>query len=93
MTYGLVAVFLAAFGIAWKFLPQSADLAHIYKQWALERQTSKPLVYYPNCTMARALGAESIRRGEPGYRPQLDADNDGIACEPIPYRRRWSLFR
>ncbi|MGC9808494.1 excalibur calcium-binding domain-containing protein [Schaalia odontolytica] len=20
-------------------------------------------------------------RGEPGYRPQLDRDNDGVACE------------
>ncbi|MXO58563.1 hypothetical protein GRI89_03275 [Altererythrobacter salegens] len=38
--------------------------------------------YYPNCAAARAAGAAPIRRGEPGYRPQLDADGDGIACEP-----------
>src|SRR5215475_5140854 len=37
--------------------------------------------YYHNCTAARAAGAAPIRRGEPGYRPALDADNDGIACE------------
>ena len=38
-------------------------------------------VYYKNCTEARAAGAAPIRRGEPGYRPQLDRDDDGIACE------------
>jgi hypothetical protein len=37
--------------------------------------------YYANCTAARQAGAAPIRRGEPGYRPALDRDNDGIACE------------
>ena len=41
---------------------------------------------YANCTEARAAGAAPIRRGEPGYGPHLDRDNDGIACEP--YRGR-----
>jgi len=39
-------------------------------------------VYYRNCAAARAAGAAPIRRGQPGYRSQLDADGDGIACEP-----------
>lgn len=39
-------------------------------------------VYYPRCAAARAAGAAPIYRGEPGYRSALDADNDGIACEP-----------
>ncbi|APA97216.1 excalibur calcium-binding domain-containing protein [Nocardia seriolae] len=38
-------------------------------------------VYYKNCTEARKAGAAPIRKGEPGYRPALDRDNDGIACE------------
>ncbi len=38
-------------------------------------------VYYANCTEARAAGAAPIRRGEPGYRPGLDRDDDGVACE------------
>jgi hypothetical protein len=42
--------------------------------------------YYPNCAWARANGAAPIKRGEPGYRAALDADEDGIACEP--YRGR-----
>lgn len=38
-------------------------------------------VYYPNCAAARAAGAAPIMRGEPGYRPGLDRDHDGVACE------------
>lgn len=38
--------------------------------------------YYRNCAAARAAGAAPIYRGEPGYRPPLDRDGDGVACEP-----------
>ena len=38
-------------------------------------------VYYANCAAARAAGAAPIYRGSPGYRPALDRDGDGIACE------------
>jgi beta-lactam-binding protein with PASTA domain len=37
--------------------------------------------YYKNCDAARAAGAAPIYRGEAGYRPALDRDKDGIACE------------
>ncbi|GAA3044682.1 excalibur calcium-binding domain-containing protein [Actinokineospora globicatena] len=37
--------------------------------------------YYANCAAARAAGAAPIHRGEPGYRPALDRNNDGTACE------------
>jgi micrococcal nuclease len=37
--------------------------------------------YYKNCAAARTAGAAPLRRGQPGYRPQLDGDSDGIACE------------
>lgn len=43
-------------------------------------------VYYRNCKEAWAAGAAPLRRGAPGYRPEMDGDGDGIACEP--YRRR-----
>lgn len=39
-------------------------------------------VYYHRCDAARAAGAAPMRIGEPGYRAALDADGDGIACEP-----------
>lgn len=38
-------------------------------------------VYYANCAAARAAGAAPLHRGEPGYRPALDRDGDGVACE------------
>ena len=41
--------------------------------------------YWSGCREARASGTAPIYRGEPGYRPEMDGDDDGIACEP--YRR------
>ena len=53
----------------------------------LGRQSTPPArAYYPNCDAARAAGVAPIYAGEPGYREELDADDDGIACEP--YRGR-----
>jgi hypothetical protein len=43
--------------------------------------TTGASVYYPNCKAACDAGAAPIYRGQPGYRPPLDRDNDGIACE------------
>lgn len=36
---------------------------------------------FRNCTAARAAGAAPVRRGDPGYGPHLDRDNDGVGCE------------
>lgn len=44
-------------------------------------------VYYRNCNEARAAGAAPLYRGEPGYRPEMAGDGDGIACEPYRGRR------
>ncbi|WP_154654171.1 GmrSD restriction endonuclease domain-containing protein [Acidipropionibacterium thoenii] len=41
----------------------------------------KSAVYYKNCAAAKKAGAAPLYRGHPGYRPALDRDNDGIACE------------
>jgi len=38
-------------------------------------------VYYANCSEARAAGAAPLHSGDPGYRPGLDRDHDGVACE------------
>ncbi len=38
-------------------------------------------VRYPNCAAVRAAGAAPLHRGDPGYRPALDGDGDGSACE------------
>lgn len=34
-----------------------------------------------DCDVARAFGVAPMRKGEPGYRADLDKDHDGIACE------------
>lgn len=41
-------------------------------------------VYFRNCTEAWSMGAAPILRGAPGYRPALDRDGDGVACERRP---------
>jgi Excalibur calcium-binding domain len=41
--------------------------------------------YFPDCAAADAAGVAPIRRGAPGYRPALDRDGDGTACDtPVP---------
>jgi hypothetical protein len=40
-----------------------------------------------NCASARGAGLAQARQGEPGYWSHLDADRDGIACEPGPTGR------
>lgn len=37
--------------------------------------------YYANCKEAKAAGAAPLYEGQPGYRPGLDRDRDGVACE------------
>ncbi len=37
--------------------------------------------YYANCAAARAAGAAPLHAGQAGYRPELDRDKDGVACE------------
>lgn len=49
--------------------------------------TPAPGAYYSGCNEARAAGVAPLYAGEPGYRPEMDGDSDGIACEP--YRDRF----
>lgn len=61
------------------------------KPKSVTKQDMRPMrpatVYYRNCAAARVAGAAPIYRGQPGYRPEMDGDNDGIACEPYHGRR------
>lgn len=74
---------LAGFGLVWG-----------WTYWELVSFGSKPEVRvwrgsspvsYRNCAAVRAAGIAPLYRGQPGYAPHLDRDNDGVACEP--YRR------
>ena len=48
----------------------------------VQQAPAQSSVYYESCADARAAGAAPLHRGEPGYRPGLDKDGDGVACEP-----------
>lgn len=53
---------------------------------SVPRKTAISDVFYASCREAIQAGAAPLHRGDPGYAAHLDADNDGIACEP--YRPR-----
>lgn len=55
-------------------------------QGIMRANTPQPGAYYRYCADARAAGVAPLYAGEPGYRPALDRDGDGAACEP--YRGR-----
>jgi hypothetical protein len=44
--------------------------------------TDEQSVYYSGCNEARAAGRAPLYAGQPGYRPEMDGDGDGVACEP-----------
>ena len=44
-------------------------------------QKAEARVYFHSCKEAWAAGYGNIAVGEEGYRPKLDRDHDGIACE------------
>lgn len=39
-------------------------------------------VHYAGCDEVRAAGKAPLYAGQPGYRPEMDGDGDGVACEP-----------
>jgi hypothetical protein len=41
----------------------------------------EPFAHYDNCDAVRAAGQDPLYAGDPGYRPGLDRDGDGVACE------------
>ena len=59
------------------------------KEWAVSTgmmRENRPQLgaHFRNCDAARTAGVAPIYRGESGYRAPLDADLDGVACEPYP---------
>ncbi|WP_227872472.1 excalibur calcium-binding domain-containing protein [Jeotgalibaca ciconiae] len=38
-------------------------------------------IFYQNCTVVRAAGADPIRAGDPGWDTKFDRDGDGVGCE------------
>ena len=50
---------------------------------ALPSRVVKKPVHFASCADARAHNAAPVRRGDPGYGPHLDRDDDGVGCEPF----------
>ena len=46
------------------------------------KKASDTSAFYSNCREAIQAGAAPVYWGQPGYGAHLDADNDGIGCEP-----------
>ena len=73
------------------FMSQATGLKDVRDATPLsdtDRSAVEGNVYYPSCSAARAAGAAPIYEGQPGYRPELDSDSDGIACEPHHRHRK-----
>lgn len=72
-------------GYLWSAVPAAKAESPIAaaSQPALSHEAVEHSAYYPTCAAARAAGHAPIFAGQPGYRSDLDADGDGIACEPF----------
>ena len=86
----VIVIAVASFALTLA-VPKGADFAslgrslHALNMLPLKHE-AQPYRYFRNCRAAHAAGRYNIRRGDPSYRSALDADNDGLACEP--YRGR-----
>ena len=45
-------------------------------------ETGGAQFYFSSCEQARSIGKSVLRTVEEGYRPELDGNRNGIACEP-----------
>jgi len=73
-------------GYAWSVAPPATAEASRIPVAPAPKPTREEIehsAYYPNCSAARDAGHAPIFAGQPGYRQELDADGDGIACEPF----------
>lgn len=75
-----VIIGAGAFLVAEWLEPAGAAQPHAALQTI--QRTSQPSRAYSDCDAARAAGAAPLRAGDPGYARHLDADRDGVACEP-----------
>jgi excalibur calcium-binding domain-containing protein len=79
----VIAIVVVALVGAGAFLFNLQHYATKFGSWDL---AWRHVTSQSNCDAARRINLASARKGAPGYYPQHDADDDGIACEP--YRGR-----
>lgn len=63
-------------------IPSALDTAVQFSRDVGRQNRPPPGAYYSGCNEARADGVAPLYAGEPGYRPEMDGDDDGVACEP-----------
>jgi uncharacterized Fe-S cluster-containing radical SAM superfamily protein len=73
---------LTVFAATWFATPALHALRTTPTHSPPEVAATERSLYYSGCDQVRAAGADPIYGGEPGYRPEMDGDGDGIACEP-----------
>ena len=59
----------------------SVPMAGAVKKKVKKTSGSSTTVKFRSCKAAKAAGYSNMKKGEPGYSPNLDKDNVGIACE------------
>ena len=77
IAYWLVCLAVIVAGAGW----QVPELRQAVIEGLYGPQLSRP---FANCAAAHAAGVYNIRSNSPGYLISQDADNDGVACEPVP---------
>jgi hypothetical protein len=77
---GLAIGFLSSNTGSVQLASGARDLA--VSEGLMRKNRPMPGAYYAGCNEARAAGVAPLYAGEPGYRPEMDGDGDGIACEP-----------
>ena len=71
------AAFSVTFAAVW------AATAPIPHRAAAQAGDAPPAVMYADCDAVRAAHAAPLRASQPGYRPALDPNMNGIACETV----------
>jgi len=80
----MIASVLAVGAISFLAAPSITSTWRSWTWSSAQLSATENSVHYAGCDEARAAGAAPIYRGSPGYRPGMDGDGDGIACEPQP---------
>ena len=75
--------FAATFALAMYSLTPKAPGKAALAEFVEQRTTDQ---HFTGCAQARAAGRVNIAAFDPSYRKRMDADGDGLACEPYQTR-------
>jgi hypothetical protein len=78
---GGVLTLLVANVIVWTAVLQQHDPGPVAPPARTQAPYTVDTPYFGSCKLVKQLGEGPFKKGEPGYRAELDADKDGMACE------------